>query len=260
MKRQRHENNDDPNDEKYRKLFIGGLSYETSEEGLKEHFGKYGEITDVVVIRDKDSKKSKGFGFVTYESPSMLDAAQDERPHNIDGRTVETKRAMPREESRNPTAQATVQKLFIGGLKEGTTEEDVRAVFEEYGSIEEVDMIKDKATGKMKGFGFIKFTDYDSVDKLVLKGSIELNGKTVDIKKAKQPNSEGGGRGGGRGGRGGGRGGRGGGGQGGGNWNQGFGQGYGGSSGGGPMRGYGNQSRGSGAPYGGGYGRGGGGY
>ena len=47
----------DPNAEQFRKLFIGGLSYETDEEGLKAHFGQWGEIVDVVVMRDPNSKR-----------------------------------------------------------------------------------------------------------------------------------------------------------------------------------------------------------
>ncbi len=48
--------------ESSRKLFLGGLNYSTTEEGLKMHFGKYGELVDVVVMRFPDSKRSRGFG------------------------------------------------------------------------------------------------------------------------------------------------------------------------------------------------------
>jgi len=54
-------------EEQSRKLFIGGISYETTDESMKDYFGKYGSITDCVVIKDNDSGKSKGFGFVTFE-------------------------------------------------------------------------------------------------------------------------------------------------------------------------------------------------
>lgn len=62
-----------------------------------------------------------------------------------------------------------MKKLFVGGIKEDTTEDDVREFFCSKGKIESIDMITDKGTGKKRGFCFITFEDYDSVDKLVCK-------------------------------------------------------------------------------------------
>jgi heterogeneous nuclear ribonucleoprotein A1/A3 len=63
--------------------------------------------------------------------------------------------------------QMTVKKMFVGGLKDDTTEEMIRDTFP--GKIENVEMIKDKATGKSRGFCFVEFDDYDTVDKHVCK-------------------------------------------------------------------------------------------
>ena len=69
-------------------MFIGGLSYHTTDDGLKDYFAKYGEITDVVVMKDPNTRRSRGFGFVTFSEESMLDEAMGARPHTIDGREV----------------------------------------------------------------------------------------------------------------------------------------------------------------------------
>lgn len=82
--------------EHLRKLFIGGLDYRTDNDKLKGHFEAWGEIVDVVVMKDPQTKKSRGFGFITYSSAHMVDDAQAARPHTIDGRVVEPKRAVPR--------------------------------------------------------------------------------------------------------------------------------------------------------------------
>ena len=89
------EDNEEP--EQFRKLFIGGLDYKTTEDTLRSHFDQWGEIVDCVVMRDPQSKRSRGFGFITYSKASMVDAAQAARPHKVDGREVEPKRAVPRE-------------------------------------------------------------------------------------------------------------------------------------------------------------------
>ncbi|KAL4314989.1 hypothetical protein AHAS_Ahas15G0140200 [Arachis hypogaea] len=50
------------------KLFIGGVSYSTDEQSLREVFGKYGDVVDARIIVDRDFGRSRGFGFITYSS------------------------------------------------------------------------------------------------------------------------------------------------------------------------------------------------
>ena len=57
--------------------------------------------------------------------------------------------------------------MFIGGIRGEITEEQIKEVFEPYGVVTNVDLIKDRATGNLRGFGFVTFEDYDSVDKAV---------------------------------------------------------------------------------------------
>lgn len=173
----------DPNGEQFRKLFIGGLSFDSNEKSLKDYFSKWGEIVDCVVMRDTVSQRSRGFGFITFKDKDSVDEVQRDRKHKVDSRDVETKRAMPRDDP-NANNQVTVNKMFVGGLKEDTTEEMIRSVFSEYGTITEIEMIPDKSTGKIKGFCFVTFNDYDPVDKCVLLRRIMVNNRKVEIKKA----------------------------------------------------------------------------
>merc|ERR1712001_234674 len=190
-----------------RKIFIGGLNYNSTEDSLKSHFSQYGELVDVVVMKFPDTKRSRGFGFVTFSNDQEVDACQTARPHTIDGKTVETKRATPREEFGKPEAGQTVKKIFVGGLKEDHTEDDIRQYFEEFGKIVAITRLTEKDTGKPRGFGFVEFDDYDPVDKAILKGNQsghQIKGKRVDVKKAVSKQEMNSGYGGQRGGGGGG--------------------------------------------------------
>lgn len=185
-----------------RKVFVGGLSVKTTEETFREHFSQFGELVDSVVMSDPYTKKSRGFGFLEYATTEQVDACQSARPHVLDGKEVESKRAIPRDRFASAEAGQSVKKIFAGGLRD-LEESDLETYFGQFGTCISVNVMTDKQTGKKRGFGFIEFDDYDTVDRVILHGEHIINGTRVDVKKAvekKDMNSAGGGRGGGRGG------------------------------------------------------------
>ncbi|XP_067852356.1 heterogeneous nuclear ribonucleoprotein A3-like [Heptranchias perlo] len=165
------------------KLFVGGLSFETVEGNLRNHFEQWGKLTDCVVVQDTITRRPRGFGFVTYSSPSEADAAMAARPHVLDGRTVDLKRAVPREDSNKPGFNMKVKKIFVGGIKDNLDESDLQTYFSDYGMIEKVDVICDRETGKKRGFAFVYFDDHDSVDKAVIQKYHMINGYRCEVKK-----------------------------------------------------------------------------
>jgi len=72
-----------------KKLFVGSLSWNTDDRGLYEAFAPFGEIQEAVVITDRDTGRSRGFGFVTYASDDAADeAVAAMNGSNLDGRTI----------------------------------------------------------------------------------------------------------------------------------------------------------------------------
>ncbi|XAR61064.1 hypothetical protein NMG60_11034664 [Bertholletia excelsa] len=179
------------------KLFIGGIAWNSKEETLREHFGNYGEVTQAVIMRDKITGRSRGFGFVVFADPSVLDGVLQDK-HTIDGRTVEAKRALSREEQRttsrpeNPNAGKSfgtaanyrTKKIFVGGLPSTLTEEEFRHYFEGYGNVTDVVIMYDQNTKRPRGFGFITFDTEDAVDRVLHKNFHDLNNKLVEVKPA----------------------------------------------------------------------------
>ena len=103
--------------------------------------------------------------------------------------------------------------IFVGNLSYQTTEDDLRAAFQPYGTLERVSIITDRDTGQPRGFAFVEMTNSNEAQSAInaLNGT-ELNGRAMNVNEAR-PKPQGGGGGGYRsGGGGGGRGGRGGGG------------------------------------------------
>ena len=113
-----------------------------------------------------------------------VDAAMAARPHSIDGRVVDSKPAVAREESGKPGAHVAVKKLFVGGVKEDTEEHHLRDYFDEYGPIDTIEIITDRQPGKKRGFGLVTFDDRDPVDKIVLQKYHTINGHNADVSKA----------------------------------------------------------------------------
>jgi len=151
-----------------------------------------------------------------------------------------------------------MSKLFIGGLAWHTDDTALRTKFEEFGTVEEAVVVKDRDTGRSRGFGFVRFAQESEADAAIQNmNNIEFDGRTIRVDKASERGSGGGGGGGFRGGYGGGRGGGGGGYSGGGGYapregRGGYNDSYGGGSGGGQSYGGGGYGGGSNQGYGGG--------
>ena len=80
----------------YRKIFVGGLPHNLSDEEFKAYFVKFGDIEDSAILRDKRTGKPRGFGFVTYMNLKSLDVVMDNTErHVIQGKWVDCKRAVP---------------------------------------------------------------------------------------------------------------------------------------------------------------------
>ncbi|CAA0821489.1 RNA binding (RRM/RBD/RNP motifs) family protein [Striga hermonthica] len=79
------------------KLFVGGLSYYTTEQGLNEAFSQYGQVIDASIVMDRGSNRSKGFGFVTYASEDEAEKAIAEMSGKpLNGRVIFVDYAKPR--------------------------------------------------------------------------------------------------------------------------------------------------------------------
>lgn len=78
------------------KLFIGGIAWTTTEDGLKSHFSQAGDVVEVKIIMNRETGRSKGFGFVTMADAEGAEKAIKELDgKELDGRNLKVAKAMP---------------------------------------------------------------------------------------------------------------------------------------------------------------------
>lgn len=167
-----------------KKLFIGGISWETTEKELKEYFGKYGNISTVSIKTDPSTGRSRGFAFVIFDSADSVKKVLETTEHTINNKKVEAKRAKSRP-----------GKVFVGGLKPEISDDDIREHFAKFGVVSELELPQDKAKGQRKNFCFVTFEQMSVVQELVRSGKTTINGVELDVKRATpkgEPNSRGG--------------------------------------------------------------------
>ncbi|KAJ7499716.1 RNA-binding domain-containing protein [Mycena latifolia] len=156
-------------------MFIGGLNWDTTDESLRTYFSQFGKVDACTIMRDA-AGRSRCFAFLTFEEPASVNAVMV-REHFLDGKIIDPKRAIPRQEHQRAT------KLFIGGLAGSVTSESMREFFSQFGKVIDSTVMLDRETGRSKGFGFVSFED-TNVQPFLGFGNLEIDGKLIDVKLA----------------------------------------------------------------------------
>lgn len=185
-----------------RKLFIRGLGWDTTTESLRSIFSAYGELEEAVVILDKATGKSKGYGFITFKHIDGAMLALKEPSKKIDGRVTVTNLAVAGNSgnSTNNPVDVSLRKIFVGNVPNDVSADKLLAHFACYGEIEEGPLGFDKQTGKPKGFALFVYKTAEGaqaalVDPIKTVDGKQLNCRLADNKKAKPMGPDGGGPG-----------------------------------------------------------------
>ncbi|XP_029172005.1 nucleolysin TIA-1-like, partial [Nylanderia fulva] len=177
-------------------IFVGDLSPEIETHTLREAFSAFGEISDCRVVRDPQTLKSKGYGFVSFVKKAEAESAIGNMNGQwLGGRSIRTNWATRKPPA--PKSEANAKPLtfdevynqssptnctvYCGGLTNGLTEELMQKTFSPFGSIQEIRVFKDK------GYAFIRFSTKESATHaIVAVHNTDINGQTVKCSWGKE--------------------------------------------------------------------------
>ena len=166
----------------YEELFVRNIGFNTTQEELADFFAKYGDVEESKIVTDKNTGKSRGFGFLKfYEKKSAVAAMKDADNIVVGGRNLQIrysndKNSQVKGGNGNSAKKgpATEFGVFVGNISYKCTENDLKKFFKDCGKIVEVRIAK-RDDGKLKGFAHVDFETKEAMEKAVEKNGKEFN-------------------------------------------------------------------------------------
>ncbi|XP_030974598.1 RNA-binding protein 39 [Quercus lobata] len=177
-----------------RTVFAYQMPLKANERDVYEFFSKAGKVRDVRLIMDRNSRRSKGVGYIEFYDAMSVPMAIALSGNLLLGQPVMVKPSEAEKNLVQSTAStggssglagpygAVDRKLYVGNLHFNMTESQLRAIFEPFGPVELVQLPLDLETGHCKGFGFVQFAKLeDAKAAQSLNGKVEIAGRTIKV-------------------------------------------------------------------------------
>ncbi|CAK1598062.1 unnamed protein product, partial [Parnassius mnemosyne] len=126
------------------------------------------------------AQRSRGFGFITFQEAASVDKVLAVPVHTLDGKRIDPKHATPKSAPR----PAKTKKIFVGGVGQDTSADEVRAYFSQFGLVEDAVMLMDQQTKRHRGFGFVTFHSEEAVERVCDIHFHTIKNKKVECKRA----------------------------------------------------------------------------
>src|SRR5437870_12474476 len=142
-----------------KRIYVGNLPSHTTEHDLMVLFEQVGQVVAVRIMTDRDTGRSKGFGFIEMGSEEAEKAITQLNRANLNGHTLSISEARPRPE---PSAERGIPpvRLFVGNLPYSVTAAELKEFFSSVGSVSSVILPIERESGKPRGFAFVEFPDH----------------------------------------------------------------------------------------------------
>ena len=163
--------------ERRRILFVGGVAPHISEQALFEHFSQFCDITKVRIMREKKTRESKGYAYITVADSRRTLYIMSVQ-HLIMGRKLDVQLATSKGDKREWKALQRCRRVYAVGLPPGTTNEQVAAAFQQFGEVRNAFVIREHESRIGREYAYIQFEDDHASDQ-ALSSVIKINGKRI---------------------------------------------------------------------------------
>lgn len=167
-----------------KKLYIGNLSFKTTEGQLVDLFSSVGEVADVKIVKDKETSKSRGFAFVEMaDDEKNLQVISEFDGREFMERAISVKEAIePERKSTHESVYTGGKKLYVGNLSYNLSSSELTEVFNVVGKVKSVKIVTDRETGKSNGYGFVEMETPESAKEAVEKlNNKDVGGRNINV-------------------------------------------------------------------------------
>ena len=170
------------------KLYVGNISFDENKTNLRKLFETYGEVTDVFLPLNRETKEGRGFGFVSMKDRAAADKAIQELNESSFGeRTIYVNVAGEQKAGGTPRTKRPKPdkvKLYIGNLSFDLNEDDVKDIFKPFGTVYDCFIPTWPDSGNPRGFAFVSMDSADADIAIQNADGTEVNGRTITVSKA----------------------------------------------------------------------------
>jgi len=180
------------------KAYVGSLHYDLTEDDIKSLFSSVGTVLSVNIGREPQTGVSKGYAFVTFPDAACVQRAIETLDgHELAGRPIRV--GHPRSASTAVAATPSMSlptgsvapavvnpaRLFVHGVHRDINSENLRAVFEAFGTVNSCELIPDVSTGNHRGYGFVVYDSVSSAQEAMKElDGMEMAGRSIHVKVA----------------------------------------------------------------------------
>lgn len=170
-------------------IYVGNISFETTDDEIREVFEEHGTVAAVTLPTNRETGRSRGFAFVVMPDKAEMEAAIAATHEMVlGGRTIFVSESLPKgqtgDKKRPPRApREPATKIYVGNLDFDTEAETIKEAFESYGEVKDVYIPVD-GMGNARGFAFLSMSPDDAQQAIDNMNGTQLDGRRINVNKS----------------------------------------------------------------------------